>query len=176
MNNREQTLPHSSNKAGPQELEKKFMYLWRDQAGRLMCKTGEEDAVGVHLRPCFPWTAPKEYLSLRDDANREIVLIDNIDQLANKNREAIEAALADVRFTFNVISILSIEKDFQLNVWKVRTEQGDRIFQTKVDNWPVSMEDGSIIISDLSNDLYRISDPENLDKKSARLLWAYREG
>jgi hypothetical protein len=55
----------------------------------------------------------------------------------------------------------------------VRTSQGDRSFQTRLDDWPRRLPDGGLLIRDITGDLYRIADVACLDGKSRALLWAF---
>ncbi|MEM0967281.1 MAG: DUF1854 domain-containing protein, partial [Verrucomicrobiota bacterium] len=62
--------------------------------------------------------------------------------------------------------------DFELRTWKVKTESGDRVFQTALDSWPRNLEDGSYLVEDVFGDLYRFPPLDQLDKESARYLWS----
>jgi hypothetical protein len=55
----------------------------------------------------------------------------------------------------------------------VETAQGPRTFQTALDGWPRELDAGGLVVEDVYGDLYRVSDPERLDAKSKRLLWAF---
>ena len=83
--------------------------------------------------------------------------------------------LRQTRFVFEVTGIDQVEDEFELRTWSVKTRQGPRSFQTKLDEWPRTLENGSVIIRDLSGDLYQIKDPSALDPVSQKLIWAYME-
>ena len=82
--------------------------------------------------------------------------------------------LRQTRFVFEVTGIEQVEDEFELRTWSVKTRQGPRSFQTKLDEWPRTIEHGSVIIRDLSGDLYQIKDPTALDPASQKLIWAFR--
>jgi ATP-binding cassette subfamily B protein len=65
--------------------------------------------------------------------------------------------------------------EFELRTWSVQTRQGPRSFQTKLDEWPRSLENSAVIIRDLSGDFYQINDPTGLDPTSQKLVWAFTE-
>ena len=45
-------------------------------------------AIPVHLRQCFPWSEPGRQLSLRDDEDREVVLVEDPSALREESRRA----------------------------------------------------------------------------------------
>jgi len=147
--------------------------LTADQAGRL-CFHGENGPVQVRPVACFPWSSPGEYVSLRDEDDREVALIGEIQSLDPVSRAALEQSLAQASFVFEVNRIDSVEDELELRVWKVQTDQGPRLFQTKLDQWPQPTNRDAMVIRDLAGDLYGIN-PRSLDPKSQKLFWAFRE-
>ena len=144
-----------------------------DKAGRLRLH-GENGPVQVRPISCFPWSSPGEYVSLRDADDREVAFIEEAQSLDTASRTALEQTLAQISFVFVVNRIDSIEDELELRVWKVRTDQGPRTFQTKLDQWPQPINGEAMVIRDLAGDLYRIN-PHSLDPKSQKLFWAFRE-
>jgi hypothetical protein len=144
-----------------------------DKAGRLGFH-GETGLIRVRPVSCFPWSAPGEYVSLRDEEDREIALIREMNSLDPESRAALEEALAQTGFVFEVNRIDSVEDELELRAWKVHTNQGSRTFQTKLDQWPQAIDEQVMVIRDLAGDLYRIK-PAALDPKSQKLFWAFRE-
>ena len=153
---------------------KPLISLYRDAWGQLMLEQ-EGKHSHVFLKPCFPWSEPERYLSLRDKEGVELTVVDDLNDLDEESREAAQAELKQARFCFEVTAIDSVERDFELRVWKVRTDGGPRRFLTHLDTWPFKLPDGVLILRDLAGDLYRISDPDKLDRKSGKLLWAFRD-
>jgi hypothetical protein len=144
-----------------------------DKAGRLRFH-GENGLIQVRHVSCFPWSAPGEYVSLRDEEDREIALILETKSLDPESRVALEQTLAQTGFVFEVNRIDAVEDELELRVWKVHTNQGSRTFQTKLDQWPQAINEQAMVIRDLAGDLYRIK-PAALDLKSQKLFWAFRE-
>lgn len=157
----------------PEENQDAHLQIEREPGGQLCVLQGDKP-VRVFVRPCFPWSQPDRFLSLRSQNGREIALVEKMDALSESSRAALETALAETRFTFIITGINRIRKDFELRVWEVETSQGARTFETKLDGWPLTLADGSIVLRDLAGDLYHIPDPAKLDRKSARLLWAFQ--
>ena len=140
--------------------------------GRLLAVV-EGEAVPVRLRQCFPWTEPRRFLSLRDDEEREVALVDDPARLAPESRRAIEQALADAGFVLEVIRVLAIDEEVEIRHWTVETARGRRTFQTHLDDWPRVLPNGGLLIRDVAGDLYRLDRPESLDRRSRELLWAF---
>lgn len=129
--------------------------------------------VPVRLRQCFPWSEPGLHLSLRNDEDREIAIVDDPAELDAQSRSAIEQALAEAGFVLEVTRVLDIDEEVEIRQWTVETRQGRRLFQTHLDDWPRSLPNGGILIRDVAGDLYRLAAPSQMDRKSRELLWAF---
>ena len=129
--------------------------------------------VPVRLRQCFPWSEPALHLSLRNDEDREVAIVDDPAELDPESRQAIEQALAEAGFVLEVTRVLEIDEEVEIRQWTVETRQGRRSFQTHLDDWPRALPNGGILIRDVAGDLYRLAAPSRMDKKSRELLWAF---
>ncbi len=146
--------------------------LTRRPDGRLWAeRKGEARAVSV--RRCFPWSEPARFVSLRDDEEEEFALVADLSDLDGTSRAALEAALAEAGFVFRVTAIREVDEEVEIRGWRVDTVQGPRRFQTRLDDWPRELPGGGILIRDVAGDLYHVPDPQALDRKSRRLLWAF---
>lgn len=142
--------------------------------GQLWLIKGEK-TVAVTVKPCFPWTQPGKYISLRDHEDKEIVLINDASVLDSKSQEALELALFDVGFVLEIEHVDKIEEDFELVNWIVRTRQGKCKFQTKRDDWPRTIPGGGLLIKDVGSNLFYIDSLRDLDKKSRRVLRSFAD-
>ena len=156
----------------PAYRERKAIALKNHGDGRLVAVVGER-TVPVKLRQCFPWSEPTRHISLRDTEDKEVALIDAPASLDAESRQALELALAEAGFVLEVTRVLEIEEEIEIRQWTVETQQGDRSFQTHLDDWPRMLPGGGLLIRDVAGDLYRLADPKRLDKKSRALLWAF---
>ena len=148
--------------------------LRRDSDGALkLIRDGK--SIAVLLRPCFPWSAPTRFLSLRENENKEVYLINRLEDLDEASRRAVESVLSESTFTLELTAIKKIKREYDLRLWTVETRQGPRRFQTRLDDWPRNLPDGSMVIRDLAGDLYHVATPDALDRRSARLLWSFRD-
>ncbi len=139
--------------------------------GRLWASNGgPTKPVTVHR--CFPWSAPTEYVSLRDDEGNEIALVRDTSVLSPAAQAALSDALAVAGFLLEIIRVLEIEEEIEVRTWKVITEQGPRQFQTARDEWPRDLPGGGFVIKDVAGDLYRVANVQTMDARSRKLLWA----
>ena len=129
--------------------------------------------VSVRLRQCFPWSEPHRHLSLRDDKDREVALIDDPAQLAPASRRALEDALAAAGFVLVVTRVVGVDEEVEIRHWSVETVHGPRTFQTHLDDWPRTLPGGDLLIRDVGGDLYRLANPRGMDRRSRELLWAF---
>jgi hypothetical protein len=146
--------------------------LYLDAASCLWLARGE---LRVRVRPvrCFPWSAPGELVSLRDENDREELLVERFAELDAPSARALEASLGASGFVLDIVRVDSIEEDYEMRIWHTETRQGKRTFQTKLDDWPWAAPDGGHLVRDLAGDLFRVPPLETLDEKSRRQLWAY---
>src|SRR5471030_2384517 len=140
--------------------------------GRLLFMT-DGTLVTVRLRQCFPWSEPHRHLSLRDDDERELALVDDPAALSSTSRGALDRALALAGFVLNVTRVLAIDEEVEIRQWTVDTAHGRRSFQTHLDDWPRVLPDGELLIRDVGGDLYRLAHPSSMDRTSRDLLWAF---
>ncbi len=155
------------------DLEKQeSLKLERRADGQLWAvSNGEERAVRLHR--CFPWSEPGRYISLRDTENEEFALVRSLDDLEPTSRSVLEDAIAEVGFVLEVERITGVEEEIEIRTWKVETRQGPRSFQTRLDDWPMDVPGGGILIRDVAGDLYHVADPDELHAKSRTWLWAF---
>src|SRR2546425_8390221 len=144
---------------------------WRSD-GSLWALLGDEERA-VSVRRCFPWSEPTQHLSLRDADEEEFALVRDPAELDPRSRAALERALAVAGFVFEVTRVLEIEEEVEIRRWRGETQQGPRTFQTRLDDWPRTLPHGGLLIRDLAGDLYHLGRPEQLDRQSRDLLWAF---
>lgn len=143
-----------------------------DGASRLWLERGGD---GIRVTPvrCFPWSAPGELISLRDEEDREALLVQRLGDLDPVSAAALGTALLATGFVLEVERVDSIEEDYEMRIWHTVTRQGKRTFQTKLDEWPWPAPDGGHLVRDLAGDLFRLPPLEAFDEASRQRLWAY---
>lgn len=130
----------------------------------------------VTAHRCFPWSQADKYISLRDSDGSEVALIYQPKvELDIASQVALQTALAESAFIFEVERILHVEEEIEIRNWTVVTKQGHRSFQTTRDTWPQCIKDGEYLIQDVSGDIYRITLATQSDGHSRRYLFAFVE-
>lgn len=155
------------------ELESRSALEIRSAGGGRLIAIVDGEAVAVRLRQCFPWSEPHRYLSLRDDDDEEVALVEDPATLPTESRQALEQALAEAGFVLEVTRVLSIDEEVEIRQWKVETKHGPRSFQTHLDDWPRALPKGGLLIRDVAGDLYLLASPREMDRRSRELLWAF---
>ncbi len=140
--------------------------------GRLHVATAQ-GTVPVRVRQCFPWSEPTRHLSLRNDDDEEVALVEDPSALCETSRRALERALAESGFVLEVTRVVSIDEEVEIRQWVVETRQGRRAFQTHLDEWPRVLPTGGLLLRDVAGDLYRLEEPAGMDAHSRELLWAF---
>jgi len=133
----------------------------------------EQRADAVSVRRLFPWSLRNGHVSLRDRGNGEVALVAEASGLDAASRAALEDALVVADFVLEITRVVDVEEEVEIRVWQVETQQGPRTFQTRLDDWPREIPRGGVLIRDVAGDLYHVSDPMGLDKRSQELLWAF---
>jgi Domain of unknown function (DUF1854) len=148
------------------------LVLRRTDDSRLLARIAGK-WVTVRLRQCFPWSEPGRYVSLRDEGDEELALVEDPAALAPESRRALERAVAEAGFVLEVTRVLDVDEEVEIRQWTVETKHGKRTFQTHLDDWPRALPMGGLLIRDVAGDLYRLPAPETLDARSRELLWAF---
>ena len=131
------------------------------------------DGVAVRIAPCFPWSRARQYISLRTTCDKEVALIRSLDELAEGTRRLVEAALAEIGFVLEITRVTDVRTEIEIRNWQVETKQGPCTFQTKLDDWPHPLGDGTLVLRDVAGNLFLLPDPATLDARSRKLLWPF---
>src|SRR2546426_2819789 len=100
--------------------------------GRLWAvQGGGEDAGPVWVRRSFPWSEPSRFLSLRDDDDQEVALVQEPAELDAASRHALEQAMREAGFVLEVTRVLEIEEEIEIRHWRGETRPGARSFLTR---------------------------------------------
>jgi hypothetical protein len=146
--------------------------LARRADGRLWARCGGEERA-VRVQRCFPWSGPATFVSLRDADDEEFALVADPARLDPASRRALEGALVEAGFVLELTAIEDVDEEVEIRTWKVHTRQGPRTFQTRLDDWPVQVPGGGVVIRDVAGDLYHVGDPAAMDARSRKWLWAF---
>ena len=118
-------------------------------------------------------------LTLREPPARRVDLSPlTADHLAGKTPAQVAALpLRSGNRTVRVDQLFSVSgtsiTEIEIRNWQVETKQGPCTFQTKLDDWPHPLGDGTFVLRDVAGNLFLIPDPATLDARSRKLLWPF---
>jgi len=139
----------------------------------LLFRISSSETIKVSAMLCFPWITKTEFISIRDENDKEVYLISTLSELDEISFHAVTLSLLAATFMMKIIEIKAINTEFEIRNWSVVTEQGEYIFQTIIDYWPQRLNSFSVLIRDVSGNIFYIDNPKQLDQKSQDLLWPY---
>jgi hypothetical protein len=132
----------------------------------------------VILRPCFPVSDTKAYLSVRDaNAERqpEIGIVQDWTVLRPDDREAIAAELGLYYFVPKITQIHKIKEELGFLYWTVSTDKGPQEFvmRNSIISNTRHVGPGHWLIIDVNEARHEIPDVSVLDARSQKLLEEY---
>lgn len=146
--------------------------IYQKNNQQLYFSNGEKENE-VRIKQCFPWSIPDKFLSLRNSQDDEVYIINDINDLDIKMQRVIKNYLKSIEFVLEIKDIIKIEEDFELRRYEVLTLNGQRTFQTKLDEWPLVKDNGNIYIEDVAGDIFFLKTVNNLGPKGKKLLSTY---
>ncbi len=153
-------------------IDEERLTLERRSDGQLWAaRDGKARPVRVHR--LFPWSEDERHVSLRDADDREFALVGPNEKLDEASSTALAEAAKGAGFVLEVTAVLDIDEEIEIRVWRVRTRQGLRTFQTHLDDWPRETPGGGLLVRDVAGDHYFVPDPRALDARSREWLWAF---
>jgi hypothetical protein len=148
--------------------------LHRDAFGKLVLTWPDgRQFTGVMPVRGFPFSAPREGLSLCDSAGTEIVWIEHLDALPPRVRELLEAELVEREFVPVIHRILRIRPRIEPSEWEVDTDRGRVRFVLNSADDIRRLDDARAIVVDAHGVRYLIVDRGKLDPASRRFLERY---
>lgn len=145
--------------------------LIRDGQNRLVLRRpGQEDVTDVLVRRAFPWSSPQQHISIRNSEGRELLLIDDVDQLPPGQRAIITQALSAGIFVPRIQRVESVDVSFGYQRWHVQTDRGPTEFRVQEREDIRFLPDGRFSIKDADGNVYEMPPLEQLDEASQRAV------
>jgi hypothetical protein len=156
------------------EIPGGWFTLHRDAWGRLVLTRpdGSEVAGVVPVRG-FPFSAPRQGISLCDPTGHEIIWIEDLDALPAALRGEIEAELAEREFMPIIRRIRHIRPRLEPSEWEVETDRGPTRFVLNSADDVRRLDDNRATVVDAHGVRYLLVDLHKLDAASRRLLERY---
>lgn len=139
--------------------------------GFLSLKIGEAEYKRVGLYRAFPFSHKDLYISVKDEEENEIGIIEDLNSFDDHTYELFREELDRRYFLPEILKIISLKDEFNYFHFKVTTNLGDREFNAKkVNSNFISLNDNSILIVDVDGNRYKVNDYTNLDRKSYKYI------
>ncbi len=135
---------------------------------------GDCSYLKVAIVRAFPLSEPSGFLSVRDDANKEVGLIVDPADLSVENRRLVEEDLERRYLVPTVLRIVSAKERFGTVDWTMETDRGVCRFTTRNLRENVQRPaPGRIILSDVDGNRYDIRNLDRLNRESQELLFRH---
>lgn len=157
--------------------------FYRSGGGLVSLEIKYEDDVEVceriSLIRAFPISNPDEYISVREPASargdgREVGMIRDIHKFDNETVALLKEELDRRYFTPEITRIMSVKDKFGYLYFDSVTSAGKISFtMTNPYSNFRKLENGSVLITDIDGNCFRITDPEKLDRGSYKKIEIY---
>jgi len=145
--------------------------FYKNTGGFLGLKIGEKGYPRVSLVRSFPYTHLHNFISIRDKENNEIGIIEDILTFPENIIELFNEELNRRYFLPIIKNIYSVKEEYGYSYWNVLTDLGNKKFTIRRDNYSfINVKDNRVMVIDVDGNRYEISDYEELDSKSYRLI------
>ena len=118
----------------------------------------------------FPLTDSNKYISLLDDEEKEIGIIQDLKQLPRESEKILRSELQKRYFMPKITKIHKLDGEFGVTQWIVETNRGPVTFSMRTRYDVVSLENGKVLIKDVDGNRYEIENYHRLDPDSMALL------
>lgn len=157
-------------------VDARDLRVWKDNSpGRLRVEHRGRVFTGLIPRRPFPISRPQFIiLADRDETGgfREVYMIRDYDELDPDSRRNLEEILGKRYFMPSILAVEQLETSGDEFQWKVSTDKGPRLFNTRGRRNIIAMG-RKIVVIDTSDNVYLIQDYGRLDSRSRRLLYKF---
>ena len=135
---------------------------------------GHDGRVLEDLEPrrLFPFTAPDRFVTLINNKEKEQALINDMNELDEASRRAVEECFAEYYLIPEVTSILHVEDKAGSFKWKVMTDRGVIEFHIRNRQSDIKQDGNTLLMRDSNDNRYRV-DITKLDAKSVKKILSY---
>ena len=145
--------------------------LLRGPGGELRAEIAEDRCL---LRGKAVWAFPlslKQFVSILDAKDKEFCLIENPEELDEKSREILFAALEGYYRVYRIRSVRDYRSERRTSFWTVETDHGIREFVMRWELDSVLLpSEHEILIIDIDGNRFYIPDFRELDEDSKRVF------
>ena len=152
----------------PERVDIAGIRLFREPPWQLrLTIEGDRSYTRIKVVRAAPLTHPDRYISLLDEKDEEVCMIDDL-ALLNDETRSIVAEELDRRYLTSLIErVHSVRHEFGTSYWDVDTDRGRREFVVQnVSENAQWLGDFRLLMIDVDDNRFEISNLNDLDKKS----------
>ena len=145
-----------------------------DPFGRLVLTDAQgKEHVGAEAVRGFPISDPRHGIAIVDVAGRELIWVEDLDQLPDAERRILEEELPRREFMPILRRVLHVSGVVEPNEWDVETDRGTVKFLLDSEDDVRRLGEGRALIIDSHGIRYLIPDMAALDPATRRILERY---
>ena len=153
-------------------LEARELHFERTHGGFLSMRIkAEEDYPRVHLYWCFPFSQTGEYVSVRENEDKEVGIIKSLEGFSTETFHLILDELNNRYFTPTIQTIHSLKEEFGYTYWDVDTNAGRcRFTVQRGRNAVLNLEASKLLIHDVDGNRFELENYHTVDVKHLRVI------
>lgn len=160
--------------AGCLDLTPENARFWKNGDFPALCLTvdGEEkDYPRVLLARAFPFDLADKFLSVTDEEEKEIGMIEDLAVFDGATADLLRGELDRRYYTPKILEIYEMKERFGFAYFRVRTDRGDTAFTVRdIYRNLFFIGEGHLVITDVDGSRFEIENAGALDKKSRRRI------
>jgi hypothetical protein len=129
-----------------------------------------EHPIEVIVVRAFPIEAPEQGISILSPEGRELLWIDDLDQLSGDQRLTVLQALREREFMPEILKLEHVSSFITPSTWSVQTTRGPTELELKGEEDIRRLSSKTLIVSDKHGVQFLIKDLPKLDRHSRKLL------
>ena len=144
----------------------------RSEGGFLSLKIGkDEDYPKIHLYWCFPFSQHGDFVSVRDHEDKEIGIIEALEDFPPDTLHLLLDELNSRYFTPSILRIHSLKEEFGYTYWDVDTSAGRCRFTVQLGrNAVLTLEGRKLLIHDVDGNRFELEDFQKVETKHMRII------
>lgn len=179
---KKEEVPIGQEQTGSRESDladaAKIRYLTKDNTsfkktpGNMLTVTVDgEETPSVYVHCSFPHTNKRIYISIRTIENKEIGMIQSLDDFPKETADLLEEQVKIRYFAPEITKVVKIKEEFGYSYWETETTAGLCRFTVRGGGGNVKLvSESRLLISDVDGNRFIIPDLEKLTDKEYRMV------
>ena len=153
-------------------LEARELQFKRTHGGFLSMKIkADEHYPRVYLHWCFPFSQLGEYVSVRENEDKEVGIIKSLEGFSTEALHLIIDELNNRYFTPTIRKIHSLNEEFGYTYWDVDTNAGRCRFTVQLGRNAITiLEASKLLLHDVDGNRFELEDYHTVDVKQLRII------